>query len=322
MFGETRKQIYTVLAFATAVSFVVLSGCTQSGGGVAVHRYGDSGQKSGYGVHTIQNGETLWAVSQAYQVELRDLLDLNHLNPPYNIRSGTRIRIPSPRLYTVQKGDTIYRLSRVFNTSSTELARLNRLKSPYRLSVGQSLKLPGVRRQIGQPPVSRVANSAAAVKVDAVQSEQIADVGSARQAVPPPSVIRTTDSVPQRSTSGFLRPVSGKVISGYGPKKDGLHNDGINIQASKGTAVRAAENGTVAYVGDEIDGYGNLVLIRHRDGYITAYAHLDKKLVKKGDVVKRGQTIGTVGTSGHVDVPQLHFEVRKGKKAINPLTLI
>jgi murein DD-endopeptidase MepM/ murein hydrolase activator NlpD len=123
--------------------------------------------------------------------------------------------------------------------------------------------------------------------------------------------------VPPRSGQ-FMRPVDGKIISGFGPKPDGLHNDGINIKAPRGTAVRAAENGVVAYTGSEMAGYGNLVLIRHEGRFITAYAHLDKILVKRGDVVRAGQSIGTVGSSGQVDSPQLHFEIRKGTQALDP----
>jgi murein DD-endopeptidase MepM/ murein hydrolase activator NlpD len=119
-------------------------------------------------------------------------------------------------------------------------------------------------------------------------------------------------------TGRFMRPVDGKIISGYGPKEGGLHNDGINIKAAKGTAVRAAENGVVAYTGNEMAGYGNLILIRHADRWMTAYAHMDKILVKKGDVVSAGQTVGTVGATGQVDSPQLHFEVRKGTQAEDP----
>ena len=120
----------------------------------------------------------------------------------------------------------------------------------------------------------------------------------------------------------FLKPVNGKIISNYGDKADGQHNDGINIQAMKGDPVRAAENGQVVYVGNEIEGYGNMILLRHKDQYMTAYAHMAKTLVKKGDTIRRGQTIGTVGSTGFVDKPQLHFEIRKGKKAIDPSGLI
>jgi murein DD-endopeptidase MepM/ murein hydrolase activator NlpD len=125
-----------------------------------------------------------------------------------------------------------------------------------------------------------------------------------------------------RSVKGFLKPVGGQIISGYGGKADGLHNDGVNIKATRGDAVRAAEQGVVVYNGNQIEGYGNMVLIRHADGFMTAYAHMDKMLVKKGERVSRGQTIGTVGSTGHVSTPQLHFEIRKGKDAVNPAQYI
>jgi murein DD-endopeptidase MepM/ murein hydrolase activator NlpD len=127
-----------------------------------------------------------------------------------------------------------------------------------------------------------------------------------------------TATVPKRSSSKFLTPVAGKVISSYGPKSDGLHNDGINIKAPEGTPVRAAENGVVVYAGNELEASGNLIIIRHQDRWMTAYAHMSKLLVKRGDTVKRGQSIGTVGSTGSVDSPQLHFEVRRGTEALNP----
>ena len=123
---------------------------------------------------------------------------------------------------------------------------------------------------------------------------------------------------PARSSSKFLSPVKGEIISSYGPKKGGLHNDGVNIRAARGSAVKAAENGVVVYAGNELKGSGNLILVRHADRWMTAYAHLDGVSVKRGDVLKRGQVIGTVGSTGSVDSPQLHFEVRRGTEALNP----
>ena len=116
----------------------------------------------------------------------------------------------------------------------------------------------------------------------------------------------------------FSLPVRGDILSGYGPKDGGLHNDGINIAAALGTPVAAAQSGVVAYVGDAIEGYGNLILLRHDEGYITAYAHLNSVSVKRGDTLSQGQPIGTVGQTGSVTQPQLHFEIRKGTKALNP----
>lgn len=113
--------------------------------------------------------------------------------------------------------------------------------------------------------------------------------------------------------------VAGKVIASFGPAGKGLHNDGINIAAPAGSKVRAADNGVVAYSGNELKGFGNLLLIKHADGWTTAYAHNGELLVKRGDVVTQGQDIATVGRTGNVQSPQLHFEVRKGTQAVDPL---
>jgi len=117
----------------------------------------------------------------------------------------------------------------------------------------------------------------------------------------------------------FGWPVQGKVISKFGATADGLRNDGINISAPTGAPVVAAADGVVAYAGNELRGFGNMILIRHADGWVTAYAHNDSLAVKKGDSVKRGQTIARVGQTGNVTAPQLHFEIRKGTSAQDPM---
>jgi murein DD-endopeptidase MepM/ murein hydrolase activator NlpD len=113
--------------------------------------------------------------------------------------------------------------------------------------------------------------------------------------------------------------VKGRVISEFGTKPDGGHNDGIDVAVPQGTSVKAAENGVVAYAGNELKGYGNLVLIRHDNGWVSAYAHADQVLVKRDDVVRRGQVIAKAGKTGTVDQPQLHFELRQGAKPVDPL---
>jgi murein DD-endopeptidase MepM/ murein hydrolase activator NlpD len=122
-----------------------------------------------------------------------------------------------------------------------------------------------------------------------------------------------------RGGERFLWPVKGKVISSFGPKKGGLNNDGINIAAPEGASVVAADNGVVAYAGNELRGFGNLLLIRHADGWVTAYAHNEKLLVKRGEKVKRGQTVAQIGRTGNVSAPQLHFEIRRGTDPVDPL---
>ena len=122
-----------------------------------------------------------------------------------------------------------------------------------------------------------------------------------------------------RSASGFQWPLDGRVVSRFGPKSDGRHNDGVNIAADAGTDVVAADNGVVAYAGNELRGYGNLVLIRHDGDWVTAYGHAGQLLVSRGDRVRAGQRIATVGTTGSVTSPQLHFEIRRGAVAVDPL---
>jgi murein DD-endopeptidase MepM/ murein hydrolase activator NlpD len=135
------------------------------------------------------------------------------------------------------------------------------------------------------------------------------------RAVPPPDL----GPPPPRSSQRFLWPVKGQVIVAFGPRNGGLHNDGINIRAARGATVKAAENGVVAYVGNELRGFGNLLLIKHADGWMSAYAHNDAILVKTGDRVRRGQAISQVGSTGNVAQPQLHFELRRGSRAVDPL---
>lgn len=116
----------------------------------------------------------------------------------------------------------------------------------------------------------------------------------------------------------FIWPVQGEIISAFGPKSGGLHNDGVNIAAPAGSDVYASMDGTVIYVGDELKSYGNLVIIRHANGWMTAYAHNDHVNVKKGDMVHQGDVIATVGRTGNVSVPQVHFAIRQGKKPLDP----
>jgi murein DD-endopeptidase MepM/ murein hydrolase activator NlpD len=116
----------------------------------------------------------------------------------------------------------------------------------------------------------------------------------------------------------FRWPVKGKVIASFGTRPDGTHNDGVNVAVPQGTDVLAAEQGTVAYAGSELKGYGNLVLLRHESGWVTAYAHNEELLVKRGDKIKRGQAIAKAGKTGTVDQPQVHFELRQGQKPVDP----
>src|SRR6266567_2331857 len=117
----------------------------------------------------------------------------------------------------------------------------------------------------------------------------------------------------------FRWPVRGRVIEEFGPKANGQQNDGINLAVPEGTPVKAAEDGVVAYAGNELKGYGNLLLVRHSNGFVTAYAHASELMVKRNDQVKRGQIIARAGQTGSVSSPQLHFEIRKGATPVDPM---
>jgi len=315
-----------------ALSSLAMTSCSQSGSRVPSYQYGSAVSKQAggsLGIHTLRQGETLWTVAKAYQVDLRDMLDMNKMNAPFKTRIGQRIKIPAPMSYKVRNGDTLYKVSRMFDTTTTDLVRLNNLKAPYTLTARQNLKLPPLHQT--DVAVQSTANvmpsyspSYPAPTHSKIEREELVPVKTQVVAKNETSIhqVKMMDDMPRTGQISFIKPVSGHVISDYGAKPDGLHNDGINIKAARGDAIRAAEQGIVVYRGNQIEGYGNMVLIRHANGFLTAYAHMDKILVRKGDKVRRGQSIGTVGATGNVKTPQLHFEIRKGKDAIDPKTLI
>ena len=222
--------------------------------------------------------------------------------------------MPTKQYHTVKSGESLYSISRMYNVDITSLSKVNNLQTPYSLSVGQRLLLPA--SVSSQQPAKSEYRSAVA-KTAAQTAKTSATVASnatmPKEMYTPPAKNRKAK---------FAWPVNGTVISGFGNLGSGRKNDGINIKVPLGTAVKAADSGIVAYAGSELKGFGNLILIKHTDGWITAYAHNDKLLVRKGQKVVRGEKIATVGSTGTVTTPQLHFEVRAGKKAVNPRTYL
>lgn len=298
----------------------ILTACGTVRAPAPVTSYGGGMGAGTLGVHTVSSGETLWSISQRYNVALQDVAVLNNLQPPFYLYGGQRLKLPPPMEYRVRAGDTLYGVSRMFGTSTTEIARLNNLKAPYVLESGQKLRLPSPAPSYAKAPEGRpkAVPKASAQPRTATALRAPEPVPTKQEPTIAEKKTKITAKTPARSSGKFLRPVDGRVISSYGPKKDGLHNDGINIGAPRGAPVRAAENGVVVYAGNELKGSGNLVLIRHEDRWMSAYAHMDRLLIKRGEIVQRGQSIGTVGSSGSVSEPQLHFELRRGTEAINP----
>jgi murein DD-endopeptidase MepM/ murein hydrolase activator NlpD len=220
--------------------------------------------------------------------------------------------------HTVKAGESLYGIARDYKVTLADLQRMNAITEPNKIQIGTVLRIPGrgeappasrfvPTSTVGSPARSRVINARLEQKRQATRREAALHD-------------RATDAGPADAGSGKFRwPVKGRIISSYGKRSDGTHNDGINLAVPQGTEVHAVEGGKVAYAGNELKGYGNLVLIRHPNGWVTAYAHADRLLVNYDQEVSRGQVIAKVGKTGSVDEPQLHFELRRDSRPVDPI---
>ena len=244
--------------------------------------------------------------------------------------------------YTVKPGDSLYQIARSHSVNYAELQSVNNITDPRRVMPGTVLRVPaGTTVAAVQPSrpttLTDAPPSVAAPQVEAAAaaspytapvnpSVRPAVLNAPQETAAAPKTDKVAVAVPQAETQAAgaagvdkLRwPVIGRVIGGFGGRPDGTHNDGINISVPLGSDVHAAESGVVAYAGSELKGYGNLILIRHDNGWVTAYAHADELLVKRQDKVRRGQVIAKAGRTGTVDQPQLHFELRQGSRPVDP----
>ena len=232
-------------------------------------------------------------------------------------------------VHVVNKGDTLLSISRRNHVPVAELAKANNLDQSARLSLGMKLKVPGAKTAVAPAvpaPAVVAAPAVPAPKMVATVQPQSARLVQPTANVEVPAAAPEAPAVKPSEATGalptFRWPVRGKVITSYGAKTNGKSNDGINLAVPEGTPVKAAEDGVVAYSGNELKGYGNLVLVRHSNGYVTAYAHASELMVKRGDTIKRGQVIAKSGQSGEVGSPQLHFEIRKGSSPVDPLQFL
>lgn len=251
------------------------------------------------------------------QTETGDVDVLTVKKPIVGTKTSTRVNVAEVE---VQPGDTLYSLSRKYSVPVNDLAVMNKLNPPFALKVGQKIRVPNLE----QAKVAKDVVVENKVKQEPVQKEQTQSKTEVKTAKAEKKISsdpsKKLPKINARSSSKFSWPVRGKILSAYGAKNNGLFNDGVNIAAAKGTSVVAAENGVVAYAGNEIKGMGNLIIVQHESGWMTVYAHLDSMNVKRGTKVNVGQKIGTVGETGKVDSPQLHFEIRKGTKAYDPIS--
>lgn len=283
----------------------------------------------------VQRGDTVYALARKFSVSPASIIDENDLRAPYELKVGQVLRLPSgstvlandaptrrvaakDQLYAVRSGDTLYSISRRSGVSVDAIASANRLRAPYTLDVGQRLLIPqapvGTLQVAKAEPVRTPPEAKAETpKAPEPEAQDVAEI--ARNVAYAP-----TPEAPAKSM--FDWPVRGKIISEYGSGNLGRRNDGVNIAAPVGAPVRAAADGQVVYRGSELEGFGNLLLIKHADGYVTAYAHNDTMLVKKGDQVRKGQVIAKVGQTGAVTTPQLHFEIRQELQTMDPVALL
>jgi murein DD-endopeptidase MepM/ murein hydrolase activator NlpD len=304
---------------------------------------------------TVVPGDTIDSISRRYGVPGKAIIQANNLSAPATLRAGQQLVIPryqaarapvtqpkvpavaaasapvagtpagAPGVHVVTPGETLIKISRLYGKSVAELARANNLPASARLTAGAHLVVPGVRTSAAKP-------TAAPAVAETTPATQVADATANASVFAPasatPATANETSGATATATEGaaslpkFRWPANGRVVAAFGPTTNGQQNDGINIAVPENTPVKAAEDGVVAYAGNELKGYGNLVLVRHPNGYVTAYAHAKELLVKRGDQVKRGQVIARSGQSGNVNAPQLHFEIRKGSSPVDPTKLL
>lgn len=305
----------------------------------------------------VQRGDTVAVIARRFGLSPQAVIDANSLNAPYQLTRGQRLVLPPSAVHVVSWGDTLSSIARAYGVPRDAIVDANDIATPDELQPGQRIAIPfvgpqprTVTKSVQTPvQVAQLAppqeperagpdprlEGARYYKLGSPRAKPVFDgQGGPEEFSPPPAAeapgvdldaaydehrAGTKQADVEVTSSGkFIWPVKGKIISGFGRRGSGLHNDGINIAAEPGSPVRAADAGIVVYAGNELAGYGNLLLIRHPSGYVTAYAHNKKLLVDKNAKVKQGQAVALVGSTGDVDRPQLHFEIRKGDRAVDP----
>jgi murein DD-endopeptidase MepM/ murein hydrolase activator NlpD len=303
---------------------------------------------------TVQKGDTIDGLVTRYGVPAAAIAEANNIPNGTALKPGQRLVIPKyeitgttvPRaaanaphgpapaisapatssggqfVHTVGPGETLMGLSRKYHKPLSEIARANNIEPHTLVKVGDRIVIPGIGPQAAAPKPAVMAENP-----KPAPTQKIATTPAAPAATPSAATVTPAAHEPEPSKTKtdvtaamptFRWPVNGRVITAFGPKPSGQQNDGINVSVPEGTPIKAAEDGVVAYAGNELKTYGNLVLVRHSNGYVTAYAHASEIMVKRDDPVKRGQIIAKAGQTGNVAAPQLHFEIRKGSTPVDP----
>jgi murein DD-endopeptidase MepM/ murein hydrolase activator NlpD len=248
----------------------------------------------------------------------------------------TELNWPVATYYTVvvRPGDRIDDIAARYSVSSGTVLRMNDLQAKSEIYPGEVLRIPpgnrATRTSVLRDAESSHVYAAPRTRDDPIRSAPLKPVRTARADPPvaklplaaPTTLQRVETALGVSSGQRFIWPVNGTVIESFGDMDGGERNDGINIAAPLDSPIRAAQAGTVSYAGNELRSYGNLILIKHDGGYITAYAHANRMAVAKGQHVEQGQIIGYAGTSGDVTRPQVHFEIRRDSHPVDPRALM
>ncbi|WP_076071451.1 M23 family metallopeptidase [Sphingomonas montana] len=273
--------------------------------------------------YTVVSGDSLSRIAERTGAGADAIARANALPPPFVVQVGQTLDIPGGRYHRVRTGETGIAIARAYGIAWGRVIALNGLAAPYVLRLDQRLLIPS-RTEVRAMTLEQ---RAAAFRLDiddlitgaepalAANARPAAPVRTARTAVPPNVPVRS----PARFTGRFDWPLSGPILTRFGPQGQGRINEGINIGARAGTPILASADGVIAYVGSDIAVYGGLILIKHGGGWITTYGHAEQLLVTRGQAVKRGQIIARAGETGSAREPQLHFEIRQGRRPVNPL---
>jgi len=270
--------------------------------------------------YLVRRGDTLRAIADRTGAGSEAIARSNDLAPPFVVRSGQRLRIPGGRYHLVRRGQTGIAIARAYAVEWSRIVSANDLAEPYVLRAGQRVLIPGADR------ARSAAERAAAFTLDiddiltggepalAVNQAPAKPVATPRRVLPSTAAIATPAAAPGR----FLWPVDGQIVTRFGRGGAGVRNDGVKIAVPIDTPIKAAADGTIAYVGDGIAALGGLVIVKHGGGWVSIYGHASKLLVQRGQAVKRGETIALSGASGFADRSQLHFELRRGRTPVDP----
>lgn len=279
----------------------------------------------------VESGDTLYSVAKKHSLVLRDLIEVNKLTPPFILKSGSTLIIPKPIYHEVKNSDTLYSISREHHINIDQLYQLNNLNRDSNIKVGQKIRITKFIENTNNQSNNDnlIENSNKNTQENIIKNRnsltnnavEFANKISTKQNPKINKSNEDSNRIIENSldkVNHFIWPLKGEVISQFGPKQGGLYNDGINIKANQGSIIKTSDAGIVAYVGNELKSYGNLIIIKHKNGWISAYAHLSKILVQNGQKIQPETAIGEVGKSGNVKFPQLYFSLRKGRDAVNP----